>query len=93
MPVTRLFVTNLSYEICEADLRELFLTVGRPTVINIMRDRETNLPRGFAFVTLDTLDNPIDCWREKIQGHVLKGRGIHIDFAYPKDKKPIKIGP
>lgn len=90
MPVTRLFVTNLSYDVTEPELRELFLEVGRPTVINIMRDRETNKPRGFAFVTLDTLDEPIDCWRAKIQGYVLQGRGIHIDFAYPKDKKPIR---
>lgn len=93
MPVIRLFITNLSYEVEEKDLREIFLKVGRPTVINIMRNRDTNLPRGFAFVTLDTLDNSIDCWREKIQGQVLKGRGMHIDFAYPKDKKPIKLGP
>lgn len=93
MPVTRLFVTNLSYEVTEQDLRDVFLKVGRPTVINIMRDRETNLPRGFAFITLDTLDQGIDCWREKIQGQVLKGRGMHIDFAYPKEKKPIKLSP
>lgn len=88
--VVRLFVRNLSYEVEDSDLRELFLKVGRPTVINIMKDRDTGAPRGFGFVTLDTLDNPIDCWRSSIQGEVVKGRAIHIDFAYPKGEKPQK---
>ena len=88
--IVRLFVTNLSYEVEESDLRDTFLKVGRPTVINIMKDRETGDPRGFGFVTLDTVDKPIDCWRSEIQGEVLRGRAIHIDFAYPKGERPQK---
>lgn len=88
MAIVRLFVTNLHYEVNESEIREAFLTVGRPTVINIMKDFNTGKPRGFAFVTLDTLNEPHDCWRAKLQGHILRGRSVHIDFALPKEKKP-----
>jgi len=84
--IIRLFVTNLSYEATESDLRELFSSVGKPTVINIMKDHETNAPRGFGFVTLDTMGASPDCWREELQGHILKGRPLHIDIAIPKEK-------
>lgn len=86
MPVVRLFVRNLSYEAEDSDLRDLFKTIGKPTVINIMCYRNTGKPRGIAFVTLDTLDAPEDCWRSTIQGEMIRGRPIHIDFAFPKGK-------
>jgi len=86
MPVVRLFVTNLSYEAEEGELRELFRQIGKPTIINIMHDRKTGNPRGFAFVTLDTLSAPEDCWRAVIQGEMIRGRPIHVDFAIPKGK-------
>lgn len=88
MPVVRLFITNLSYEAESQDLRELFQTIGKPTIINIMKDRNTGNPRGIAFVTLDTLDQPADCWRSTVQGEIIRGRPIHIDFAIPKSKPP-----
>jgi cold-inducible RNA-binding protein len=86
MPVVRLFVTNLSYEAVDEDLRDLFKKIGKPTIINIMKDRKTGNPRGFAFVTLDTLEEPVDCWRSTIQGEMIRGRPVHIDFAIPKGK-------
>jgi RNA recognition motif-containing protein len=89
MPIVRLFVTNLEYSVVEDDLREVFSKVGKPTIINIMKNRDTGKPRGFGFVTLDTLDEPPDCWRPALQGHKLKGRPIHIDFAIPKENKVI----
>ena len=87
MPIVRLFVTNLDFEAKESDIRELFEKVGKPTIINIMEHRDTGKPRGFAFVTLDTLNEPPDCWREKIQGEKILNRPIHIDFAIPKGAK------
>jgi RNA recognition motif-containing protein len=85
MPIVRLFVGNLNYEVTEDDLREIFQEAGRPTTITIMNDGKGD-PRGFAFVRLDTMGEPDDCWREPLQGKKLKGRPMNIDFAIPKDK-------
>ena len=89
MPIVRLFITNLDYAVEEDDLREVFREVGRPTIVNVMKDRKTQEPRGFGFVTLDTMNEPRDCWRDKLQGRKLKNRPMHIDYALPKgSKKP-----
>lgn len=85
--IVRLFVRNLHYEVEEDELRKTFEEVGRPTVINIMKHKDTDKPRGFGFVTLDTMDDSVDCWRDKLQGRKIRGRAIHIDFAIPKENK------
>lgn len=87
MAIIRLFVANLNYDTTEAELREFFSQAGRPTVIHIMNDRETKKPRGFGFVTLDTLGKEKNCWRTKLQGQELNGRALHIDFALPKEPR------
>ncbi len=90
MATPRLFIRNLDFEVTEDDLRELFLTIGKPTVVNVIRHRDTGKSRGFGFVTLDTLDEPADCWRETLQGHLLKTRHIHIDYAFPREDRPVR---
>lgn len=88
MPIVRLFIANLDYETEESEIRDFFSDVGRPTVVNIIKDKKTDKPKGFGFITLDTMNKPEDCWRNKLQGKELNGRPIHIDFALPKaDKK------
>ncbi|RCN32384.1 ADP-ribosylation factor family protein [Ancylostoma caninum] len=46
-------VTNLPQEMEEAELRELFAAIGRVSRVFIARDKVTNQPKGFAFVTYD----------------------------------------
>jgi RNA recognition motif-containing protein len=84
MPIIRLFFANIDYATTEPEIRDFFTEAGRPTVINIIKDKETNKPKGFGFVTLDTMGEDKDCWRSKLQGKELGGRSIHIDFAIPK---------
>jgi RNA recognition motif-containing protein len=49
----RLYVGNLPYDADEASLREAFSQDGRTVVrVHIVLDRETQRPRGFAFVEL-----------------------------------------
>lgn len=88
MSIVRLFIANLDYDTQESEIRNFFEEAGRPTVVNIIKDKKTNKPKGFGFITLDTMNKPEDCWRSKLQGKELNGRPIHIDFALPKpDKK------
>src|SRR5581483_9672926 len=51
---TKLFVGNLSFNATENDLQDAFSQFGAVSEVNIMMDRATNRPRGFAFVTLAT---------------------------------------
>ena len=51
--MSKLFVGNLSYEVDKIDLEEAFQKYQVCDTI-IISDRETQRPRGFGFVTLET---------------------------------------
>jgi RNA recognition motif-containing protein len=48
---TKLFVGNLSFKTTENDLQDAFAACGTVVETNIMMDRMTGRPRGFAFVS------------------------------------------
>ena len=50
----KLFVGNLSFNITENDLQDAFAAHGTVVEANLMMDRATGRPRGFAFVTMST---------------------------------------
>jgi len=78
---TKLFVGNLSYAITEQELRDAFAQGGRTVQsVRIARDRETNRPRGFAFVEVATdaeADSAINEWNNKL----LAGRPVFVEKA------------
>lgn len=78
---TKLFVGNLSYSITEQELRDAFSQSGRTVQsVRIALDRETQRPRGFAFVEVATdadADSAINEWNNKM----LAGRTIFVEKA------------
>ena len=50
--MTNIFVGNLSYETSQEDLEAAFNEFGAVERVNIVRDRDTGQPRGFAFVEM-----------------------------------------
>ena len=47
-----LYISNLSYNISDEDLRLLFADYGEITSAKVIMDRETGRSRGFGFVEL-----------------------------------------
>lgn len=47
-----LYISNLSYNITDADLKELFAEYGEIVSAKVIMDRETGRSRGFGFVEL-----------------------------------------
>ena len=76
---TKLFVGNPSHAITEQELRDAFAQGGRTVQsVRIARDRETNRPRGFAFVEVATeadADAAINEWNNKL----LAGRPVFVE--------------
>jgi ATP-dependent DNA helicase RecG len=79
----RVYVTNIPYEIKEADLFELFDTVGNVNDICIPVNYETRRPRGFAFVAFDNKINAEEAIR-RFNGIMLGNRRITVSFAYKR---------
>lgn len=87
-----LFVGNLS---AEADERMLFDTFSRFGAIlstpRVMRDPETNEPKGFAFVCFADFDAS-DAAIAQMNGQYLAGRPINVQYALKKDSKGERHG-
>ncbi|VVM08434.1 hypothetical protein MAMC_02147 [Methylacidimicrobium cyclopophantes] len=52
----RLYVGNLSYDVAESDLFDLFSKVGQVKNVDIVRDRRTNRSKGYGFIEMADLE-------------------------------------
>jgi len=52
--IMKLFVSNISYDTTEEQVREAIGEVDNITNFHRPNDRETGKPRGFAFITMET---------------------------------------
>ena len=78
---TKLFVGNLSYQVTEQELRDAFSLQGRTVrSVRIAVDRETQRPRGFAFVEVAT-DADADSAIKEWNGNPLNGRNLFVEKA------------
>jgi len=78
---TRLYVGNLSYNVTEPELREVFAENGRNVVeVKIVMDRETGRPRGFAFVEMGSAEDA-SAAIETLTGRAVQGRPISVSEA------------
>lgn len=83
----RLFVGNLPYETTEAELRELFATAGTLTSVHLPIDRETNRPRGFAFVEFEDRGQA-EAAINRFNNQLFKGRPMAINEARARGEAP-----
>ena len=83
MDKKKLYVGNLSFEVTEGDLKELFSEAGTVESVNVITDRGSGRPKGFAFVEM-TSDEEAKEAINKFNGHSLKDREIVVNEARPR---------
>ena len=84
---SKLFVGNLSFNTTENDLQDAFAAHGTVVEANLMMDRMTGRPRGFAFVTMSTPEEAQKAV-EAMNGSTLDGRNLTVNVARPKEERP-----
>ena len=84
---TKLFVGNLSFNTTENDLQDAFAAFGTVAEANLMMDRATGRPRGFAFVTMSTPEEAQKAI-EGLNGKDVDGRALTVNIARPKEERP-----
>ena len=82
---TKLFVGNLSFETSELELQDLFSTCGPVTEVNIITDKFTQKPRGFAFVTMATPEGA-QAAVQQLAGKNVHGRDLTVNEARPREE-------
>ena len=82
-----MYVGNLSYDATDSDLRELFEAHGTVSDVFIVKDRESDRPRGFAFVSMETPEE-MNAAIEGLNGAEFAGRALTINEARPREERP-----
>ena len=84
---TKLFVGNLSFNTTENDLQDTFARFGTVTEVNLMLDRMSGRPRGFAFVTMGTKEEA-EAAIHGMNGADMDGRSLTVNEARPRESRP-----
>ena len=84
---TKLFVGNLDFNVTENDLHDAFAAHGTVVEANLVTDRATGRPRGFAFVTMGS---PEEAQKAigALNGKQLGGRALSVNIARPREERP-----
>ena len=83
----KLYVGNLPFTVTENELREVFERHGAVSSVNVITDRETGRPRGFAFVEMDDASSADDAMRA-LDGSDLGGRTLRVNEAQDRRGGP-----
>ena len=81
--MTNIYVGNCPFDVTEEQLRDLFATYGEVDSVNIITDRDTGRPRGFAFVEMSD-SSAADAAIKGVNGTELGGRDLKVNEARPK---------
>ena len=81
--MTNIFVGNLSYQTTQDDLHAAFAQYGGVERVNIVTDRDTGQPRGFAFVEMSD-SQAAQSAITHLNGSELNGRALNVNEARPK---------
>ncbi len=81
--MTNIFVGNLSYQTTQDELHSAFAQYGNVERVNIVTDRDTGQPRGFAFVEM-TERRDAETAISQLNGAELNGRALNVNEARPK---------
>jgi len=81
----KLYVGNMPFSMDESQLRSLFGEFGTVESANVIADRETGRPRGFAFVEMREAD------ARRAMGEInereVDGRTLKVNEARPREDR------
>ena len=82
-----IYVSNLSFNVADEDLRDFFAEYGEITSAKIIMDRATGRSRGFGFVEMPNEEEAKKAIQE-LDGGVVEGRTISVTVAKPREERP-----
>ena len=82
-----IYAGNLSYQVTENDLKEVFQEYGTVKRVQLPTDRETGRVRGFAFVEMSS-DAEEEAAIAALDNAEWMGRSLKVNKAKPKEDRP-----
>lgn len=81
-----IYISNLSYSVTDADLRDFFAEYGEVTSSKVITDRETGRSRGFGFVEMPN-DAEAQKAIDELNGAEYEGKTITVNIAKPREER------
>ena len=81
-----IYVGNLSYDVTQDDLSEVFKEYGTVNRVQLPTDRETGRLRGFGFVEMSTEEEE-SAAIEALDGAEWMGRDMKVNKAKPREER------
>jgi cold-inducible RNA-binding protein len=78
-----IYVGNMSYDTTQEQLQTLFEAHGEVTSVNVITDRYSGRPRGFAFVEMAT-EQAANAAIAALNGQEVDGRTLTVNEAKPR---------
>ncbi|KAI9329579.1 eukaryotic translation initiation factor 3 subunit G-domain-containing protein [Zopfochytrium polystomum] len=78
-------ITNLSEDATEPDIKDLVSRFGPTARVFVARDRETNVCKGFAFVSFYSREDANRCM-SALSGYGYDNLILHVEFAKNKER-------
>ncbi|NBV50136.1 RNA-binding protein [bacterium] len=76
----KLYIGNLSYEVTDEELNQVFSQCGQVSSAHVVKDRDSGKSKGFGFVEMPNDDEATHAV-DRMAGKELKGRPLIVDIA------------
>ncbi len=83
----KLYVGNMTYDTTEEQLRTMFAEAGSVVTVDVIKDRYSGTPKGFAFITMasqDDANKAITMFNQK----EVNGRALTVNTAKAREDRP-----
>lgn len=82
-----IYVSNLSFNVTDDDLKGFFESYGSVTSAKVITDKFTGKSRGFGFVEMSD-DEAAKTAIKELDGGMVEGRSIKVNEAKPREERP-----
>ncbi len=80
----RLYVGNIPFKTTADELKAMFDQHAEVVTVDVVKDRDSGQPRGFAFVEVES---GVEAAIEALNGAEMQGRRIVVNEARPKEPR------
>ena len=85
----KIYVGNLSFDITEDELREVFAEHGEVSRVTLITDKRTGESKGFGFIEMP-VQSEAQAAIQSLDGHSVNGRDIKVTQARPRIPRPLR---
>ncbi len=89
--MSKLYVGNLSYDVTENDLNDLFSPKGEVVSVKIISDHQSGRSKGFGFVEMSSKEES-EAVISAFNGYDLKGRPLRVNESIDKPRRKSRDG-